>query len=72
MVQYGRWSNQRPRVVAATGAHFALVAQGIEHRFPKAGVAGSIPAGGISLGSKHEKVRVFRSRQTSPALRDSW
>ena len=24
----------------------ALVAQGIEHSFPKAGVAGSIPAGG--------------------------
>ena len=29
--------------------HNALVAQWIEHRFPKPGVAGSIPAGGATL-----------------------
>src|SRR4051795_6414556 len=41
---------RRRRTSAGTGyaAREALVAQGIEHRSPKAGVAGSNPAGGTS------------------------
>ena len=35
--------------VVGAAATPALVAQGIEHRSPKAGVAGSIPAGGTIL-----------------------
>ena len=37
-----------PNKGTGESAHHALVAQGIEHGFPKAGVAGSIPAGGAT------------------------
>ncbi len=40
---------QLPRKEMAKQPRPAPVAQGIEHGFPKAGVAGSIPAGGIGL-----------------------
>jgi hypothetical protein len=39
----------------------ALVAQGIEHRIPNPGVAGSIPAGGTKLSSQDH----FSSRDHS-------
>ena len=38
-----------PREKVPANRHNALVAQWIEHRFPKPGVAGSIPAGGTTL-----------------------
>ena len=39
-----------------SASFFALVAQGIEHRFPKAGVAGSNPAGGVCFHEVDEWV----------------
>jgi hypothetical protein len=50
----------------ATTCGPALVAQGIEHRFPKPGVAGSNPAGGTerearATGRIHDPPRPFRS-----------
>ena len=51
--------------------HLAPVAQGIEHSFPKAGVAGSNPAGGVwfvagaAVGS-HERGRVGDHRTKLP------
>jgi hypothetical protein len=52
--------------------HNALVAQWIEHRFPKPGVAGSIPAGGTSCSRSRlasrclADVRGRRSRSVAP------
>jgi hypothetical protein len=47
-------ATEQPNATATTGKtlglsfRHALVAQGIEHRFPKPGVAGSIPAEGAN------------------------
>jgi hypothetical protein len=48
------------RFLAGFLASPALVAQWIEHRFPKPGVAGSIPAGGTT---KWPSGRALRDRQ---------
>jgi hypothetical protein len=42
------WTSRRRWFSARFSTAPALVAQWIEHRFPKPGVAGSIPAGGTT------------------------